>query len=101
MEDAAGIPALVDAIRWTHGCDAKFVEWVDVREEHDGSIVWGGTVGVFDVTGHPATIRACAWSHATTGTKRRFVTVLHLPPIDPPPAAGRVAIAQEYRDAHR
>jgi len=74
--DAAGLPALVEAIRHLHGCEARWVESVPVHETHEGRTVWDGEVQVFDLVGHPKAQRAYAWSHATTGTKRRFVAVL-------------------------
>jgi hypothetical protein len=80
--DAAGIPALLDAIKHLHGCAATWVETVPVRETFQGAEVWAGDVEVFVLTGHPKATRAYAWSEATTGTKRRFFAVLHVPPID-------------------
>jgi hypothetical protein len=97
--DPAGLPALIDAIRHLHGCEGTHVESVPVREAHAGRVVWEGEVQVFDVTGHPTATRAYAWSHATTGARRRFVVVLHAPPVDGPAAAVRAAIGAEYRAA--
>lgn len=82
--DDAGIPALQDAIRHLYGCESKHVETVPIHETHKGETVWRGEVEVFDLIGHPTASRAYAWSYSTTGTKRRFVAVLHVPPIDTP-----------------
>jgi hypothetical protein len=95
--DPAGLPALIDAIRHMHGCEATFVESVPVRETFQGQAVWEGEVQVFDVTGHPTAKRCYAWSHATEGTKRRFVVVLHVPPIDSPIAAVRASIVADAK----
>ena len=38
--DPAGLPALVEAIRHMHGCEAMFVESVLVRETFNGATVW-------------------------------------------------------------
>jgi len=51
--DPAGIPALLDAIRHVHGCEARWVESVRVHETHEGKIVWDGEVQVFVLVGHP------------------------------------------------
>ncbi|HEX9241122.1 MAG TPA: hypothetical protein VF875_01640 [Anaeromyxobacter sp.] len=67
--DPAGLPALLDAIRHMHGCEAQHVESVPVRETFQGQVVWDGDVTVFDVTGHPTAKRCYAWSYATEGTK--------------------------------
>jgi len=93
--DPAGLPALVDAIRHMHGCEATFVESVPVREAFQGATVWDGEVQVFDLRGHPTAKRAYAWSHATEGVKRRFYAVLHAPPVDSPLAAVRASIVAD------
>jgi hypothetical protein len=95
--DDAGIPALIDAIRHLHGCEAKHVETVKVREVHEGAVIWDGEVEVFDLVGHPKSKRAYAWSHATTGEKRRFVAVLHAEPVNSPLAAVRASIVAEVK----
>ena len=91
--DDAGIPALQDAIRHVHGCEATWVESVPVVERFRGEIVWAGEVQVFDLIGHPAAKRAYAWSYATEGERRRFVAVLQLPPVEDAVTAVRAAIA--------
>jgi hypothetical protein len=97
LVDPAGLPALLDAIRHMHGVEARWVESVPVREEHDGKTVWDGEVQVFDLVGHPKAARAYAWSHATDGNRRRFHAVLGLPPVDGPIMAVRTAVLAEYR----
>jgi hypothetical protein len=89
-----------------HGCEARHV--VLVRETFQGKVVWAGEVQAFDVTGHPSARRCYAWSHATGGTRRRFVVVLHAPPVDSPVSAGWASIvadakkgeAGRFRPAH-
>ena len=90
--DPAGLPALLDAIRHLHGCEAVHVESIHVRETFEGRPVWEGEVQVFDLLEHPTASRCYAWSHATEGAKRRFYVVLHAPPVDSPEAAVRAAI---------
>jgi len=95
--DAAGLPALIEAIRHLHGAAATWVESVPVRETFRGAPVWEGEVQVFDLAGHPTATRAYAWSHATEGERRRFVAVLHAAPVVDPVTAVRAAIGAEYR----
>ena len=90
--DPAGLPALLDAIRHMHGCEATWVESVPVRETFKGEIVWDGEVQVFDVK-HPKAARAYAWSHATDTGRRRFVAVLGLGPVVDAITAVRASIA--------
>jgi hypothetical protein len=85
------------AIRNLHGCDSTWVESVPVRETFQGQTVWEGVVQVFDLQGHPTATRCYAWSHSTTGAKRRFVAVLHPSPVDSPEKAVRAAIVQEHK----
>ena len=95
--DPAGLPALLDAIRHMHGVEARWVESVPVRETHHGKTVWDGEVQVFDLVGHPKAARAYAWSHATDGTKRRFVAVLGLPPVVDARTALQTATVAQYK----
>lgn len=97
MGDTAEIEALRNAIRHLHGCDSNWVGTVPIREEFQGQVVWDGEVEVFDLIGHPTASRAYAWSHATEGTKRRYLAVLHEPPVDSPREAVRAAIVAEMR----
>lgn len=95
--DPAGIPALQDAIRHLHGCESTHVDSVPVHETFQGLTVWQGEVQVFDLIGHPTASRCYAWSHATTGKKRRFYVVLHASPVDGPMAAVRASIASDVK----
>src|SRR5690348_6328719 len=89
---------LKKAVESQHGCKATFVQFVPVREEHNGQVVWDGTVAVFDLVDHPIQRRAYAWSHELPDGKRRFFTVLEMPPtIVSPRAAVRAAIVAEAR----
>ena len=100
--DDAGLPALLDAIRHLEGCAATWVESVPVHETHEGKTVWEGEVQVFDLVKHTKGVqRAYAWSHVTTGTRRQFHVVLHLPPVDGPVMAVKTAILAEYKQAER
>ena len=64
-----------------------------------GRVVWDGTVEVFDLTGHPTLTasRAYARSHGADSGGRRFVAVLHAPPVDTPLKAVRAALVAEHR----
>lgn len=102
MTDPAGIPALRAAIRHLHGCRATHLKTVHVHEKtSDGKSVWEGDVEVFTLAGHLKAVRAYAWSEATTGTKRRFFAVLHVPPIDSPEKAVQGSIFADAKDLER
>lgn len=89
--DAAGLPALVEAIRHLHGLEAAWLESVPVHERHEEATVWEGEVQVFAVE-HPKADRVYAWSHETDGGKRRFHVVLGAMPVDGAVMAVRTAI---------
>lgn len=97
MTDAAEIAELQGAILKLHGVQAAHVESVPVREMFQGQVVWDGTVEVFDLTGHATASRAYAWSHEADSGGRRFVAVLHAPPVDTPLKAVRAALVAEHR----
>jgi len=97
MTDAADIVELQGAILKLHGAQAEHVESVPVREMFQGQVVWDGTVEVFDLTGHATASRAYAWSHEADSGGRRFVAVLHVPPVDTPLKALRAALVAEHR----
>ncbi|HVV81779.1 MAG TPA: hypothetical protein VHE35_01825 [Kofleriaceae bacterium] len=98
LSDPAGIPALVEAIKHTHGVDATWLEAAPVVETFRGATVWSGVVQIFQVT-HPSGATRCyAWSHAVeTPGRRRFIVVLGAGPVVDPTVAVRVALAAEAR----
>ena len=94
----ASFDRLAAAIESQHGGTATLCKSVPVRETFAGRSVWEGVVHVFDLTGHPTSTRAYAWSSPIEGSaKRRFYAVLHQPPVDSPQAAVRAAIVADYR----
>jgi hypothetical protein len=93
----APISDLKHAVESQHGGTASFVQFVPIREEHNGQTVWDGTVEVFDLSGHPKATRAYAWSYERDDGNRRFIAVLHVPPITGPRDAVRAAIVAEQR----
>jgi hypothetical protein len=96
--DPAGIPALIEAIRHLHGCEATHVETIAVHERSpSGETVWQGDVEAFALAGHPKASKAFAWSEATTGTKRRFFAVLGLGPVTGAAAAVRASVLADAR----
>ncbi len=88
---------LQDAIRRLYGCESILMESHHVVETFRGQTAWEGTVYVFDLAGHPDATRCYAWRHETESKSRRYVVVLHLPPVDSPVSAVRAALAQEIR----
>ena len=97
MTAASEIVELQGAILKLHGAHATHVESVPVREMFQGQVVWDGTVEVFGLTGHATASRAYAWSHEADSGGRRFVAVLHAPPVDSPLKAVRAALVAEHR----
>ncbi len=90
--DPAGLPALLDAIRHMHGCEATWLESVPVTETFRGETVWQGVVQVFAVE-HPKASRVYAWSHAVgEGARRKFYAILGAGPVVDAVSAVRVAI---------
>lgn len=52
---------------------------------------------MFDLPEHPAS-RAYAWSHEGNGGGRRYVAVLHAPPINSPRSAVQAALVAEFKE---
>lgn len=94
--DAAGLPALIEAIRHLHGLEATWLESVPVVETHEGETVWAGEVQVFAVE-HPNASRVYAWSHETDAGKRRFHAVLGAGPVTGAEIAVKAAVLSEAR----
>jgi hypothetical protein len=89
---------LKEAVERMHGGSAQLAQSVPVRETFEGQPVWEGVVHVFDLTGHPTTTRAYAWSSPIEGSmKRRFFAVLHTERTGSPAEAVRAAIVAEHR----
>jgi len=97
------IRELRGVIHKLHGARAKHVHSVPVREGFQGQIVWDGVVEVFDLSGHPKANRIYAWAHETDDPKqpKRYVTVLHIPPVISPETAVKAAIVQESKERDR
>lgn len=92
--DDAGLPALLDAIRHMHSCEATWLESVPVKEAFRGEIAWDGAVQVFELVGHPVATRCYAWSHQVgEGPRRKFFAVLGLGPVVDAVTAVRAAVA--------
>lgn len=89
------IRELQDSIRTLHGVESEHVGSAPVKQMRDGEIVWQGVVEVFALVGHPKARHAYAWSEKTSDpvNPRRYVAVLHLPPIRMPGDAVKAAMA--------
>ena len=94
------IHELRDAIHRLHKAKAKHLQSVPVVERFQGQIVWDGIVQVFK---HPKANRIYAWAHLTDDPKqpKRYVTVLHIPPLVSSETAVRAVIVQESKDRDR
>jgi len=83
-------------IRESYGCDSQHVGSEQVHASFGGRIAWQGTVEVFDLIDHPKAKRAYAWIYEDHD-QNKTVTVLHVPPVDSPQSAVKVAIAATAR----
>jgi hypothetical protein len=99
VTDAAEIAELQKAILRLHSATAVHLESVPITETFQGETVWKGVVEVFILTDHEAG-KAYAWSHGSDSGGRRYVAVLHHPPIDSPLKAVQASIVAEYRAKH-
>jgi len=97
MDDDVSIDELRQAVEHMHGVPARFVESVEVDERHEGKPIWQGAVKVFAVEHPSGAKRAYAWSYRTEGTRRRFMAVLGLPPVDSAVMAVRASILADER----
>ncbi len=89
---------LKKAVERLHNCTAQFIEAVTVEETFEAKPVWQGIVHVFEIEGNPKATRCYAWSSPIEGsTRRKFVAVLHVPPVTSARDAVRAAIVQEYK----
>jgi len=90
---------LTEVVKRLHGCDAKFIESVEVVETFRGQTVWVGSVSVYDLAGHPQAKRCYAWNNKEGGDDKqtRFVAVLELPPVNSPLTAVRAAIVGQFK----
>ncbi len=84
-----------EAIRASHGADARLINRVLVDETFNGQTVWEGEVLVFSLDDHPTVPRCYAWS-----VEGRVTAVLHEGPVNSPQTAVRAAIAAERRCKH-
>lgn len=93
--DELPIEQLQQAIRDLHGCDSRLVALRPVVETFEGRLVWGGTVHVFQLLGHPTAETAYAWSTETDEGRRRVTAVLHAGPVDSAQKAVQAMILAE------
>lgn len=92
------IDVLRDAIERMHNCKAIFLEDVTIIEKFGSKIVWKGVVNTFKIIDHPKAEICYAWSSPIKGSKkRRYYTVLRIPPIDSPEKAVRVSIVHNHK----
>jgi hypothetical protein len=75
------------------GCPAEHLRTALVIEGWKKDIVWQGEVEVFTLKGHPKAKLAYGWKNF----EGDFTAVLHLPPVDSPSTAVKVAIAAKAR----
>lgn len=92
------INALKDAIERMHRCKASHIEGIAVIEKYGPKTVWRGIVHNFKIEGNAKTDTCYAWSSPIEGsTKKRYYTVLKIPPIDTPEKAIRASIVADLK----
>jgi len=92
------IEDIKQAVERLHNCEATHIENVVVLEKFGNKTVWKGVVHVFKIEGHMQTDKCDAWSSPIEGsTRRRYYTVLHIPPVDSPEKAVRASIVQDQK----
>jgi hypothetical protein len=92
------IKDLKRAIETLHNCTATHKEDVMIEEHFGIDTVWEGTVSIFNLKSHPTATKCYAWSSPIEGSsKRKYYTVLNLPPIDSPEKAVRASIISDYK----
>jgi hypothetical protein len=92
------IERLEQVIFHLHKAKPAWVESVPVHEVFQGKTVWQGDVEVFDLTGRPKAKRCYGW---TFGEPEEFITILELPPVDPPESAVKVGVAYQVKKARK
>ncbi|MFV2045564.1 MAG: hypothetical protein ACC700_20310 [Anaerolineales bacterium] len=93
------IDQLKEAVENMYNCTASFRDKVYVDETFEGERVWQGGLCVFDLEGHPKAKTCYAWSSPVEGSdKRRFYTVLEVPPVASAVDAVRASIVSDYRE---
>lgn len=81
-----------------HQCSATPIETIAVTETFEGKTVWQGIIHVFKIKGNDKADICYAWSSPIEGsTKRRYYTVLKVPPVDSPEKAVRASIVQDHK----
>ena len=84
------------AVEAAHGCWARHIKSVPVREMFGDKVAWEGVVEVFEIDGHAKAKRCYAWSYFDKG-ETQFTTVLEIPPVVSPETAVKVAVAASAR----
>lgn len=92
------IDELKKIIERLHKCKASYLDKITIMEKYGQKTVWQGIVHIFKISDHPQVDTCYAWSSPIEGsTKRRYYTVLKIPPIDSPEKAVRATIARDYK----
>lgn len=88
------------AVERNYNVTATFIEAMPVSECYEGKIVWEGSVYVFKIEGHPKAVKCYAWPSLTKEGKKRYYTVLHIPPIDSPDKAVKASIIYDHKTGY-
>ena len=90
------------AVEQLHNCSARHLSTVPVHEKFNGKTVWLGNVEVFDISGHPKSVRCYAWSdrEGKADAGERFVAVLEIPPVESAETAVRAQIVKDVKSGY-
>jgi hypothetical protein len=83
------LSVFLQAIRATHGAEARLDHSERVHERFEGETVWEGDVLVFALQGHPEASRCYAWE-----VDGEVTAVLEVPPVKSAADAVRAAIME-------
>lgn len=90
------IDIIRENIRKSDSCEARHVQSVPIREEHEGKVVWDGVVEVFELDDPDATT-AYGWRHENDDGRMVTNVVIGVEPINRPRDAVRAAVVAEMR----
>ena len=88
------LQGLTNAIRHTHGVEARHIESVPILEIWQGKVAWEGDVEVFELQHPSGGTRCYGWGYPIDDdpARRQYVCALGIGPVDSPRNAVRAAI---------
>jgi hypothetical protein len=87
------IDNLSKAITAMHECRCSHFGTEEIKEEHDGKILWEGDVEIFQIEGHADANVAYGWGWEDGDKEIQYIGILRVLPIESPADAVKAAIA--------